>query len=134
MEEEREITSYFSQARKIISVRDGKTLNLINEDKKKVESALMKMCEKAVQMPAFGVSLDALIRSEMQRGVWLRLIYENTQICSGMPFTELAFQIVPEYGGFNLCRLNNGAYEGRCFYLDLRGKDMSALYGVLTGL
>ena len=51
-----------------------------------------------------------------------------------MDFSELAFEVVPEYMGFNLCRLYEGAYTGRCFYLDLRGGDMRALYEVLTSL
>ena len=68
-----------------------------------VLSALESMSENAVQMPAFGVSIDELTRKDMQKGVWLRLSYAENQSCFGMDFSELAFEVVPEYMGFKMC-------------------------------
>ena len=119
MEEEKDIKQFFPEAETIILLREGTEKILGETARKKVLSALESMSENAVQMP---------------KGVWLRLSYAENQSCFGMDFSELAFEVVPEYMGFNLCRLYEGAYTGRCFYLDLRGGDMRALYEVLTSL
>ena len=134
MEEEKDIKQFFPEAETIILLREGTEKILGETARKKVLSALESMNENAVQMPAFGVSIDELTRKDMQKGVWLRLSYAENQSCFGMDFSELAFEVVPEYMGFNLCRLYEGAYTGRCFYLDLRGGEMRALYEVLTSL
>lgn len=134
MEEERNVVDYFAHADTMIVVRDGEERELSGESFRKVMHALQIMTETALQMPAFGVSIDRLTREEMKKGIWLRLIYGEEQICFGMNFSELAFSVVADYRGFNLCRLYRGKYEGRCYYLDLREGNMSALYEVLTNL
>ena len=52
-----------------------------------------------------------------------------------MPFEKLLVQVGKEYYGFNLIRYTSErGYDGRCFYLDLVGKNMNDLYDLLTDL
>lgn len=133
-DQEKCIQQFFGEAANIILLKDGNSSVLNGALERKIIDTLCSMCQEAFQMPAFGVSIDKLTREEMKKGIWLRLVYESEKQCFGMGFTELAFQVVPEYRGFNLCRLFQGEYTGRCFYLDLRGGSMSELYEVLITL
>ena len=99
-----------------------------------VAAAWKEMTEGALRMPAFGVSIDRLAREGMQSGLWAEFVFEGEQSLAGMPFTALLVQVVPEHCGFNLARLQGGGYDGRCFYLDLRGKTMRPFADALARL
>lgn len=88
MEEEKDIKQFFPEAETIILLREGTEKILGETARKKVLSALESMSENAVQMPAFGVSIDELTRKDMQKGVWLRLSYAENQSCFGMDFAN----------------------------------------------
>ena len=89
--------------------------------------AWKKMTEKAVRMPAFGVSIDKLTREELKKGTWMEFCFDKEQACAGMPFERLLLKVCPDYMGFNAVRCVQGKYEGRCFYVDLRGGNMECL-------
>ena len=86
---------------------------------------LKKRCEE-VKLP-----LDNETREAIKTGLWIELIYSNTQEYNEMPFDTLLIQVEKDYTGFNIIRKHNDKYEGRCFYLALNG-DMSKLYDILT--
>ena len=86
--------------------------------------AWKEMTEGALRMPAYGVSIDRLTREGMKSGLWAEFVFEGEQSFAGMPFTALLAEVKAEYCGFNLARLQGGGYDGRCFYLDLRGKTL----------
>lgn len=93
--------------------------------------AWQKMTEGAHQMPAFGVSIDKLTREEMKSGNWVEFCFSPAQHSNGLPFDALLMVVRPEYRGVNLVRNWEGAYQGRCIYIDLDGGDMSALAAAL---
>lgn len=99
------------------------------------EAAWKEMTEGALRMPAFGVSIDRLTREGMKSGLWAEFVFEGEQSLAGMPFTALLVEVKPEHCGFNLARLQpGGGYDGRCFYLDLRGKTMRPFADALARL
>ena len=87
-------------------------------------AAWRAMTEGAVRMPAFGVSIDRLTREGMREGLWAEFCFAKEQTVAGMPFTALLFAVKEEFCGFNVVRLYDGGYNGRCFYIDLRGGTM----------
>ena len=93
-----------------------------------------RMTEKALPMPAFGVSIDDLTRRERSAGVWVEFCFDRERECDGMPFEKLLVKVLPEYCGFNLIRCCGGAYTGRCFYLDLQDGSMQELYSAALSL
>jgi len=86
------------------------------------------------EMPAFGVSLHEETLESLKNGVWLELEFDDEYNHNGMPYSKLLMQIEPWVTGVNLIRYNKGYYEGRCFYLDLCGKDTTNLYNVLKNI
>ena len=77
-------------------------------------------CESRL-MPAFGVSLHNETLNEMKNGNWLQINFNKEQIKNGLNFSSLLFKL-EETQGFNLIRLYENKYEGRCLYLDLNNE------------
>ena len=100
----------------------------------KILNAWKKMTDEAIQMPAFGVSIDSLTRKEMTEGIWVEFKFQKDSEFDGMPFQRLLVSVKPENTGFNLIRYWDGGYNGRCFYLDLRKRSMKDFYSVLMNL
>ena len=107
------------------------TIETNSTDYTAITNAILTMCDGAREMPAFGVSLDNETREAIKTGLWIELIYSNTQEYNEVPFDTLLIQVEKDYTGFNIIRKHNDKYEGRCFYLALNG-DMSKLYDILT--
>ena len=74
-------------------------------------------CESRL-MPAFGVSLHKETLNEMKNGSWLQINFSKQQMKNGLNFNSLLFKL-EKTQGFNLIRLYENKYEGRCLYLDL---------------
>ena len=83
------------------------------------------MTATAIRMPAFGVSIVELTRREMKQGLWTEFRYEKETSCAGMAFDRLLVCVKEEFRGFNVVRHVQEKYQGRCFYVDLSGGDMS---------
>ena len=69
-------------------------------------------------MPAFGVSLHEETIHELKNGVWLKLNFDSEIIKNGLLCNSLLFKL-EEVQGFNLIRMFNNRFDGRCLYLDL---------------
>ncbi len=96
---------------------------------KKICAAWQGMLICAHQMPAYGVSLNAETLQAVKRGRWVEFDFGQTYCSNGMPFERLLVNVEKEYQGFNVVRYNaENGYDGRCFYFDLNGKDMSDFY------
>ena len=90
------------------------------------------MLNGAHQMPAFGVSLHHETVREIKSGVWVEFGFGKVLSSDGMPYEKLLVNVQPDWSGFNIRRYNSECgYDGRCFYYDLVGKDMSAFYDCL---
>lgn len=101
----------------------------------KILAGWNKMIEGAHQMPALGVSINKLTLQEMQKNLWVEFAFSKQYECCGMSFEKLLVAVNKDYYGFNLIRYNTEyGYEGRCYYIDLVGKNMSEFYELLNNL
>lgn len=71
-----------------------------------------------ISAPAFGVSLHDETIQAISKDCWLQINYSNKKFFNGLEFEALLFKL-EHTGGFNLIRLNNNLYEGRCLYINL---------------
>lgn len=83
-----------------------------------IKSKLRDLFLSARLMPAFGVSLHDETTKELQKDVWLKINFSKIVEKNGLPFSSLLFKL-EEVQGFNLIRLYNDRFDGRCLYLDL---------------
>ena len=86
----------------------------------KIIASWTRMTDDALEMPAYGVSLDDLTRREMTSGLWVEFEFKEQLARRNMPFEKLLVKVEDGYRGFNLIRYTAEAgYSGRCFYLQL---------------
>lgn len=105
------------------------------EQYNKIVTQWSNMLAQSLTMPAFGVSLNDYTVNAMKSGVWVEFSYGRELSIHEMPFEKLLVEVKPEYKSFNVIRyLPQYGYAGRCFYLDLQGEDMSAVYNLLTSI
>lgn len=132
-----ELENAFDMAQQINVYNEGvKTEYSAGGDEyKNILASWTEMIEGAHDMPAFGVSLNDLTVREMQKGLWVEFDFKQVLQHNEMPFEKLLVEVGRENQGFNLVRYSSVyGYEGRCFYLDLAGKNMSSFYEVLKTL
>ena len=117
----------------IIVYNQNNKTNINSEDAMydKITDSILEMCNGSREMPAFGVALDIETKEALKTGLWIELVYSDTQEYNDMPFDTLLIEVEKDYTGFNIIRKQNNKYDGRCFYLALDG-DMSRLYNTLT--
>lgn len=120
-----EIQTEAMQARAVRIYREGKAEEYAAGTEKfdEVLSAWEDMTQDAFPMPAFGVSIDSLTREELKKGTWVEFLFDGER-GKELPFERLLVKCEPDYHGFNLIRYTQGGYNGRCYYLDLREKEM----------
>lgn len=93
------------------------------------------LTEGAHEMPAFGVSLNQETVAAREVGLWVEFVFDKQYSHSGMHFEKLLIKVEKKWQGFNIIRYNEqGGYCGRCFFLDLVGKNMSDFYDILMNL
>ena len=115
------ITEYFNKASNIAVYNDGqKSLYFKGDDKFEVIfQELIISTKQSHDMPAFAVSRHDETIKEKESGLWIELIFEESQAFNEMSFEHLLFKLEENSSGLNLIRKYNGKYEGRCFYLNL---------------
>lgn len=123
----KELTDAVQIAGRIIVIADGREHCFEKGDAafRAIIKAWNEMTATAIRMPAFGVSIDELTRREMKQGLWTEFRYEKETSCAGMAFDRLLVCVKEEFRGFNVVRHVQEKYQGRCFYVDLSGGDMS---------
>lgn len=127
--EEKTILEYLQSPSSVEIIVDNNTIQLERLDSFLIE--LNKMLDNSQVMPAFGVSIHNHTVQALKKGIWLKFIYKQTNEAEGMFFDELIIEVQPKYSGFNIIRGNKGKYEGRCYYINLVGKDMSNVYNYI---
>lgn len=105
----------------------------VGEDKfNEICASWNAMLDGAHIMPAFGVSLHAQTVKELKRGVWAEFVFGQEYWSNGMPYEKLLVSVKPDWCGFNIIRYTaERGYDGRCFYYDLVGKNMSDFYNTI---
>ena len=132
-----EISEVFGYAENINVYNGGvKTIYAAGSDNyKAIMSCWNKTIDGAHDMPAYGVSLNHLTVKELEKNLWVEFDFGRALECNEMPFEKLLVQVGKEYYGFNLIRYTSDrGYDGRCFYLDLVGKNMNDFYDLLADL
>ncbi|MGN0817855.1 MAG: hypothetical protein ACI4L9_02695 [Candidatus Coproplasma sp.] len=132
-----EIFESFSESERINVYTDGKckTYESDSSGYNDIISVWDDMTEGARQMPAYGVSLNVETEKAIKNGLWLEFIFLQPCECAGMNFEKLLVEVQSEYSGFNVIRYNlTYGYDGRCYYIDLIGKNMSKLYDYLSNI
>ena len=90
------------------------------------------LTENSHEMPAFGVSLNKETTAAMSAGLWVEFVFDKQCTHNDMPFEKLLVKVEKQSQGFNIIRYNaEGGYSGRCFYIDLVGRDMFDFYNIL---
>ena len=112
---------------------NGYQIEMTKQDVEKFDELFCEMMQGSYPMPAYGVSLHNETIKALQKGVWVRFVFEEMQEENGLPFDELLINVEPEFCGFNIIRGQEGVYDGRCFYINLDG-DMKEVYNFLTSL
>lgn len=120
------VQEYLSSPSRAVVIVDGDYNNIEKLDE--LKDVVSSMLEDSHTMPAFGVSIHTETLKAIQKGVWLKLQYNGTQVVDEMMFDELLIEVNPEFSGFNIIRGNRGIYEGRCYYIDLTNSSMKELY------
>ena len=123
-----QFTQIFSNSSSVIIYKDSLSHEFFKgeEEYVRILNGWNEMVFDAVEMPAFGVSLDSLTREQMKEGEWIEFVFDGVCEFNEMPFEKLLVKVEDSYSGFNIVRyMTDGGYHGRCFYLQLNGKDMS---------
>ncbi len=99
---------------------NGKEEIIAKDDEKfsKIKDKLNYVFFVSRLMPAYCVSLHKETQQALQNEKWLQLNFKEVQWKNELPFSALLFKL-EEVSGFNLIRLHENKYEGRCLYLSL---------------
>lgn len=126
-------TDLFEGAKNVEISFDNEIVEISKTEFDEFENIFCETIKDAHQLPAISISLDSETKEAMKEGLWIKFIFDKTQVKSEMPFDELLIKLEKDSFGFNIIRGNDGVYEGRCFYLDLQ-KDCNKLYDFLYNL
>jgi len=101
---------FFKDGAKKIVTKTNKEFEIIKEKIKNI-------FEISREMPAFGVSLDLETLNALKKDEWMQINFSTLMNQNSLPFNALLFKL-ESTSGFNLIRMYNGKYEGRCIFLD----------------
>ena len=115
-----ELIRILSAADKVVAVNEGEEFELTGAIRDSFEHKFHSMTADGYEMPALGVSLDAMVKTAMAEGLWLKFDYSRTQPHREMPFDRLAVQFRPEDSALAFVRGNGGTDLGRAHYYFLK--------------
>ncbi len=120
IDNENTLTDELNQVESFVILKNGEIEIVENKTTKfnNIKTKLFDLFAMARLMPAFGVSLHNETLLEMKKGEWLKINFSTEQTKNGLPFNSLVFKL-EKTQGFNLIRLFNNKFEGRCLFLDL---------------
>ena len=102
----------------IFNAGKGKKIDETDIRFNRIFQNLENVFKNSFLLPAFGVSLHQETLNERENGVWLQINFKKVQTKNGLNFNSLLFKL-EKTQGFNLIRLYENRYEGRCLFLDL---------------
>ena len=137
MQVEMNLSNIVESAESINVYNDGNIISFT--EKEKTFDVLVEgwqdLLDNSHEMPAFGVSLNRHTTEEMKKGLWIEFVFEKQIFYNEMPFEKLLVKVEELWQGFNIIRYNaSSGYDGRCYYVDLVGKNMSVFYDILINL
>ena len=133
MQVEMNLSNIVESAESINVYNDGNIISFT--EKEKTFDVLVEgwqdLLDNSHEMPAFGVSLNRHTTEEMKKGLWIEFVFEKQIFYNEMPFEKLLVKVEKLWQGFNIIRYNaSSGYDGRCYYVDLVGKNMSVFYDI----
>lgn len=116
-----QINSAFDDCQKIIIYDNGKQKEFAKDTKEydKILQLWQIAVNSGYEMPAYGVSLDKETRKDLESGFYMEFIFDETKTHNEMPYDALLIKLMQNQGGYQLIRLHDGIYEGRCFYINI---------------
>lgn len=124
-----ELIELIKQAREVIIFSEGRETPLGEKERAAFDLILNDVFEGGYEMPALGVSLDALVKEATKTGTWIQFVFPRAYTHREMPFEALLTEIKEGFGGLEFMRMNNGKYAGRDYYYSLaRGVSADELY------
>lgn len=121
-------------ATEFVATSDGREIVFESDDEiGKFNDLLAAIFDGATRVPALGVSLHDDTILARKEGIFVELFYSATQNCDGMPFDSLLFKVDKNASGVTLIRGNDGIYQGRCYYLNLKN-NLDEIYNFLGSL
>ena len=129
-----QLMNIFPLAQEIRVYRQGECRSYVCGEKfEEIVAEWNAMTASALPMPAYGVSIDSETVRALAGGVWVEFRYSAPMTCEDMPFERLLIEVQPQFMGFNVIRYNSdGGYAGRCYYIDLNGRNMGKFYECLA--
>lgn len=112
---------------------NGNEIIVSQSDLEKIDDIFKRALVSSRPMPALGVSLHDETMQDVQKGIWIRFSFGETLEIDGLSFDQLLIKIKQDMYGFNIIRGNNGKYDGRCFYIDIKN-NLDELYNFLKTL
>ena len=103
----------------ILIVFDNKYIECDKYQYDNVICSILSTLDNSHETPSLGVSLNYETRQEKQSGLWIELLYSDTQYHNEMPFDKLLIKINPDDYGLSIIRHYNNKYDGRCYYINL---------------
>lgn len=122
-----------SEANMVKAYQNGQEISMEAEQHSQFLAYFNAAISDCRESPAFCVSLHDNTMKEFETGIWIKFIFNETQVAQGMPFDSLLMHIEKDSSGVNLLRGNQDVYNGRCFYLDLQ-HNFNELYDYLFSL
>lgn len=132
-----ELNEIIESSESINVYNDGQVFVYTNKEApyKQIVEGWLALTENSHEMPAFGVSLNNYTTEAIRVGLWVEFVFDRQYTHSDMPFEKLLVKVESQSQGFNIIRYSSqGGYDGRCYYFDLLGKDMSSFYDILVNL
>ena len=87
-----EIAKVIEEAKAAVVYKEGRAylFEKGTDEFKSIVDGWATMTEKALPMPAFGVSIDEHTRAEMKKGAWIEFVFGKEQVIQEMPFEKAA--------------------------------------------
>ena len=117
---ENSMVDCFEHIEKFKVFDEGREIEL-HKSSKEFQSVLNKiedLFHMGILMPAFGVSFHNETLNALKRDQWIRIDFDVEIEKNSLKFDALLFKL-EETGGFNMIRLYQNQYEGRCLFFNL---------------
>ena len=112
---------------------NGYKIEITQEDASKIDELFTTALKGSYPMPALGVSLHDKTMEAVEDGIWLRFAFQEPLTVDELNFDQLLINLTKDMYGFNIIRGNDGKFDGRNFYIDLR-RNLDDLYDFVVSL
>ena len=91
-----ELIGILSAADRLAVICEGEEFPVPASSDAAFRERFLALTEGGYEMPAFGVSLDKVVKEALKEGLWLKFYYSETKSYLEMPFDALAVRLEPD--------------------------------------